>query len=223
MFSIFKRKSSVISPRTLTTVAMLSAVSYILAFLEFPVPLSPSFAKMDLSDLPALVGTFICGPAAGLLIEFVKNALRLLSTSTGGVGELANFVIGGSYVFAAGFLLYRKCHSRWAAWISCLAASVLMGIVAAIMNYFVLLPMFEQFLPLDQLIVSFSAWIPWIKTKFDVVLYNALPFNFIKGLVVSAVTIAVYQKIAPALKGINMKGIGGSSHEDKGLSPISRR
>lgn len=222
MFSIFKRKSSVISPRTLTTVAMLSAVSYILAFLEFPVPLSPSFAKMDLSDLPTLVGTFVCGPAAGLLIEFVKNALRLLSTSTGGVGELANFVIGGSYVFAAGFL-YRKCPSRWAACISCLAASVLMGIVAAIMNYFVLLPMFEQFLPLDQLIASFSTWIPWIKTKFDVVLYNALPFNFMKGLVVSTVTIAVYQKIAPALKGINTKGTGGISHEDKGLSPISRR
>jgi len=86
--------------------AMLAAVSYILAFAEFPVPLSPAFARMDLSDFPALLGAFIFGPASGIMIEFVKNGLQLLSTSTGGVGELANFLIGASYVSTAGFV-YR--------------------------------------------------------------------------------------------------------------------
>ena len=97
-----------ISVRTITMTALLSAIAYILAFAEFPVPLSPAFARMDFSDFPALIGAFAFGPVAGLLIELVKNALQLFSTSTGGVGELANFLMGASFVFTAG-LIYG-CH-----------------------------------------------------------------------------------------------------------------
>ena len=71
-----------ISVRTINMTALLSAIAYILAFAEFPVPLSPAFARMDLSDFPALIGAFAFGPVAGLLIELVKNALQLFSTST---------------------------------------------------------------------------------------------------------------------------------------------
>ena len=74
-----------LSIRTITMTALLSAVAYVLAFIEFPVPLSPAFARMDISDFPALIGAFAFGPVVGVLIELVKNALQLLSTSTGGV------------------------------------------------------------------------------------------------------------------------------------------
>ena len=97
MNTIFTAKSanaSAFSVRTISMTAMLAAVAYLLAFLEFPVPLSPSFARMDLSDLPALIGAFAFGPLSGLLIELVKNALQLLTTSTGGIGEIANFLMG---------------------------------------------------------------------------------------------------------------------------------
>ena len=87
--------------RTLTGVAVLSAIAFILACFEFPVPLSPAFARMDLSDLPALIGAFAYGPLAGVLIELVKNALQLTSTATAGVGELANFIMGGTFVLVA--------------------------------------------------------------------------------------------------------------------------
>lgn len=96
------RKPASLSARTISMTAMLTAVSYLLAFVEFPVPLSPSFARMDLSDLPALIGAFAFGPLTGLLIELVKNALQLFTSSTGGVGEIANFLMGASYVVAAG-------------------------------------------------------------------------------------------------------------------------
>lgn len=108
--------------------ALLSAIAYILAFVEFPVPLSPAFARMDLSDFPALIGAFAFGPVAGLLIELVKNALQLFSTSTGGVGELANFQMGASFVFTAGLIyviLYigecvlrfmARLHITWKEW-----------------------------------------------------------------------------------------------------------
>ena len=89
-----RRKSSIQNVRMLTMTAVLSAIAFVLAFFEFPVPLSPTFARMDLSDLPALIGAFAYGPVSGILIEFVKNALQLLTSSTGGIGELANFIMG---------------------------------------------------------------------------------------------------------------------------------
>ena len=76
-----------------------------------------------------------------------------------------------------------------------------MGIVAALANYFILLPLFEQFMPVDQLIASFGEFIPFIKSKLDVVLYNAFPFNLLKGLVITAFTMLVYKRIRPLLKG----------------------
>lgn len=76
-----------------------------------------------------------------------------------------------------------------------------MGIMAAVMNYFVLLPLFEQFMPVEQLIASFSKFIPFIRTKLDVVLYNAFPFNLLKGLVIGAFTMLIYKRLTPVLKG----------------------
>ena len=187
--------------RTITMTAMLSAISYVLAFLEFPVPLSPAFARMDLSDFPALIGAFAYGPVVGIMIELVKNGLQLLGTSTGGVGELANFLIGGAFVFTAG-MIYKKRKTKRMAWLSCISGSIVMGVVAAIINYFILLPMFEMFMPLDQVIASFGSFIPFIKTKLDIVLFNAFPFNLLKGLVISVFTMMIYKRLTPVLKGV---------------------
>ena len=195
-----QKKSSIQNVRMLTMTAVLSAIAFVLAFFEFPVPLSPSFARMDLSDLPALIGAFAYGPAAGILIELVKNALQLLTSSTGGVGELANFIMGSSFVAAAG-LIYKFHKTKKTAMLACLIASVVMGIVAAIVNYFILLPVFEAFMPLDQLIASFGEFIPFIKTKLDVVLFNAFPFNLLKGIGISIVTMLLYKRLTPILKG----------------------
>lgn len=186
--------------RTITGVAVLSAIAFILAYFEFPVPLSPSFARMDISDLPALIGAFAYGPLAGVLIELVKNALQLTSTATAGVGELANFIMGGVFVLVAG-AVYRRRKTKKAALIACLIASLAMGIAAAVVNYFILLPAFEAFMPLNELIASFGEFMPFIRTKLDVVLFNALPFNLLKGLVISAVTMLIYKKLSPILKG----------------------
>ena len=194
------RKTAVLSVRTISMTAMLSAVAYLLAFVEFPVPLSPSFARMDLSDFPALIGAFAFGPLSGLLIELVKNALQLLTTSTGGIGEIANFLMGASYVVAAG-VLYKHRKTKKTALLACVAASFVMGIAAALANYFILLPLFETFMPLDQLIASFGAFLPFIHTKLDIVLFNALPFNILKGLVIGGFTMLTYKRLTPILKG----------------------
>ena len=195
-----QKKSTSQNVRMLTMTAVLSAISFGLAFFEFPVPLSPSFARMDLSDLPALIGAFAYGPVSGVLIELVKNALQLFTSSTGGIGELANFIMGSSFVVTAG-LIYKLHKTKRTAVIACLAASVVMGITAAIVNYFILFPVFEAFMPLDQLIASFGEFIPFIKTKLDVVLFNAFPFNLLKGIGISIVTMLLYKRLTPVLKG----------------------
>ncbi|MCR4868886.1 MAG: ECF transporter S component [Lachnospiraceae bacterium] len=187
--------------RMITMTAMLSAIAYLMAFFEFPVPLSPAFARMDLSDFPALIGAFAFGPVAGIFIELVKNGLQFLGTSTSGVGEMANFLIGATYVVTAG-LIYKMKKTKKMAWISCIAASIAMAIVAALANYFILFPMFEMFMPLDQIITAFGEFMPFIHTKLDVVIFNAFPFNLLKGLVISIFTMFVYKKISPVLKRI---------------------
>ena len=194
------RKTAVLSVRTISMTAMLSAVAYLLAFVEFPVPLSPSFARMDLSDLPALIGAFAFGPISVLLIELVKNALQLMTTSTGGIGEIANFLMGASYVVAAG-VIYKHRKTKKTALLACVAASFVMGAAAALANYFILLPLFETFMPLDQLIASFGAFLPFIHTKLDIVLFNALPFNILKGLIIGGFTMLTYKRLTPILKG----------------------
>lgn len=191
---------SISNTRKITATALLAAVAYLLAFLEFPVPLTPAFARMDISDLPALIGAFAFGPVTGVMVELVKNLLGLMTSSTGGVGELANFLMGASYAFTAG-KIYKHRKTKRMALIGGIAGSIAMAIMAAITNYFILLPMFEQFMPLEEIIAAFGEFIPFIHTKLDVVLYNAFPFNVLKGLVITAVTMLIYKKLSPILKG----------------------
>ena len=193
-------KPSLSNVRTMTMIAVLSAISFVLAFIEFPVPLSPSFARMDLSDLPALIGAFAYGPLSGLCIELIKNVLQLFTTSTGGIGELANFIMGASFVVSAGSI-YQFHKTKKMALVACLIGSVIMGITAAVANYYILLPLFESFMPLDQLIASFKEFIPFIHSKLDIVIYNAFPFNLLKGIVISIVTFILYKRLTPVLKG----------------------
>ncbi|MCD7892936.1 MAG: ECF transporter S component [Erysipelotrichaceae bacterium] len=189
-----------LTTRKITMIATFTAISFVLAFIELPVPFSPSFAKFDLSDLPALIIAFAYGPMEALMIEFIKNLLQLTTSSTGGIGEFANFVMGESFVFVAG-TIYKYKKTKTTAWISIVVGSIVMSIMAAIMNYFVLLPLFETFMPLDQLIQSFSAFIPFINSKLDIVLYNAIPFNLVKGLMIGIVTMLVYKRLSSILKG----------------------
>ena len=92
----------------LTIIAMLAAVAVVLQYLEFGVPLVPAFLKMDLSDIPELIGAFVIGPFGGVLICLVKNLVHLLVSSSGFVGELSNFMLGAVFSLVAGFIYRRR-------------------------------------------------------------------------------------------------------------------
>ena len=121
--------------RKITVIGMLSAIAFILMYFDFSVPFMPSFIKMDISELPALIGSFALGPVSGVVICLIKNLLHLFKTTTGGVGELSNFILGAMFVFPAG-LLYQKLNTKKGAFIGSLIGAVVMA-VASIVTQFI--------------------------------------------------------------------------------------
>ena len=119
--------------RALVVTAIMGAVGFILMFLEFGVPIMPSFIKFDFSELPALIASFAYGPLYGVAVCFLKNALHLLVTSTAGVGDLATFLLGIFFVLPAG-LIYRAHKNRKSALVGSIVGAVAMGIACVLIN-----------------------------------------------------------------------------------------
>ena len=187
--------------RYLTVTAMLSAVAYVLMFIDFPIPfLIPSFVQMDVSELPALIGTFAFGPVCGVLICLIKNLLHLFITSTGGVGELCNFLLGAVFVLTAG-LVYKHKKSKKNALIGALIGAVVMGIFSIPLNYFLTYPIYYNFLPQEAILEAYRAIIPSMKNILQCLICFNMPFTIAKGLLSTAVTMLIYKHLSPILKG----------------------
>lgn len=192
---MLKRK---LSAKILAIIAMFAAVGYLLRFLEVPAPFSPSWLKIDLSVVPALLGSFIYGPVAGLIIDGVKEVLHILTSNSGGVGELANFMIEAALIVPAG-LFYRKGKFKYHTAVGCAIGCVLMGGMGALMNYFVLFPLYSRFMPLPAIIAAYQTLFPFVATAWQAVLIHALPFNIIKGALISGVALLLLKPLAPIL------------------------
>ncbi|MBR6315482.1 MAG: ECF transporter S component [Lachnospiraceae bacterium] len=186
--------------RNLAMVGMLSAVSFILMFLETPIPLMPSFIKLDVSELPALIGAFAMGPIEGVAICLIKNLIHLLKTSTGGVGELANFLLGAVFVFTAG-LIYKKMKNRKGAIIASLAGAVAMGVFSVPINYFITYPFYTNFMPMEAIIGAYQAIYSGVSTLIGCLLVFNMPFTICKGLLDVLITFLVYKRLSPIIKG----------------------
>ena len=190
------------SVRTLTKIAVLSAVAFVLMYFDFPLPFIPSFYKLDFSETAVMAGGFAMGPGAAVAIEALKILLKILfkGSDTAYVGELANFLIGCAFVLPASFM-YRKENTRQRALMGLVAGTLCMTAVGVIINYAVLLPAYSFFyqLPMEVLIGMGTALIPFITDKLTFVLLATTPFNIIKGVLVSIVTILLYKRISPLL------------------------
>ena len=186
--------------RYLTKIGMLSAIAVILMFFEVPVPMMPSFLKLDASELPAIVGAFVLGPMAGVAIELIKNVLHTSNTHTMGIGEMANFLVGVSFVVPAGYL-YKKYSSHIGAVVALSVGTFTMMVSAAVLNYFVLIPLYQFVLhfPLEQMIALGTVANPHIVDLASFITMAIAPFNIIKGLIISIFTMLIYKTIFPIL------------------------
>lgn len=208
-------KEKIFTTRKVAMIGMFSAIASVLMLLEMPMPFAPDFYKLDLSELPALIGTFAFGPAAGIMIEFCKILLKLLfkSTSTAFVGELANFAVGCSFILPASIIyLFKK--TKKTALVGSMAGTLCMTVFGTAFNAIYLLPKFAQLYgaPLDSLIEMGTKINPHITDITSFVIMSVAPLNLIKGTVVSVITLLVYKKLSPILKAEGYRKRGKNSN-----------
>lgn len=188
--------------KTITKVAVLSAISVIVMLFEIPLPFAPGFYKVDLSEVVVMIGALAMGVVPGIFIELIKVLLNLLinGTITAGVGELANFVIGCSYIVPAA-LIYRHRKTLKTAIVGMSVGTVSITIVGALMNLFVLLPAYSALagMPLDTLVGMGTAVNPAITNVATLVLFATVPFNLLKGVVSSVLVLLLYKRLSPIL------------------------
>lgn len=188
--------------RKLVQIGMLGAVATVLMIFSFPLPIAPPFYKLDLSELPVLIGAFAMGPLAGVAIEFIKIMLNLVinGTQTMFVGELANFVVGCALVVPAG-LIYRMKKDRKHAIIGMGIGVLCMTVLGVFVNAYVMLPLYAKaFMPMDTIIAAGAKIYPAVSNIFTFCLLIVAPFNFLKGVVVSLITAIIYKHISRLLK-----------------------
>ena len=148
-----------VGARELAVTAMLSAVAFVLMFLDFPIPfLIPNFVKMDFSELPPC-WPLSAWPVYGVMVCLVKNIIHLAITTTAGAGELCNFMLGACFVFPAG-LIYHKVKSRKGALVGALVGAVIMGLLSIPLNYYITYPIYTNFMPIEAIMTCISRSVP---------------------------------------------------------------
>jgi len=187
----------------LVIMAMLSAVAAALQYLEFSVPLVPSFLKLDFSDIPELIGAFAVGPVAGVLICLVKNLLHCAVSMSFGVGELSNFILGAVFAFTAG-LIYKYKKTKTGALIACISGAVAMTLVSVVTNYFIVYPVYASlFGGMENILNLYKAILPSADSLIKALVIFNVPFTLVKGILCSVVTMLIYKPLSKTFVKMN--------------------
>ena len=191
---------SKVNIRLLVGTGMLSGLAFVLQYLEFPIPIMPFFIRFDFSDLPALIGAFAYGPLAGVIVEFIKNLLHCTVTQSFTVGELSNFILGAVFTGTAG-LIYKKNKTKKGAIIGAIVGSVIMGIISFPSNLLIVYPAYEKFTPINEIMDAYSKLLPSVGKLWQALLIFNVPFTIVKGLISTLITVLIYKRLSPVLKG----------------------
>ena len=169
--------------------AMLSAIAVILMYFDFPIPV--------------LIGSFMLGPCAGVIIEAVKVILHfcMKGTTTAFVGDFANFILGCMYVVPASIIYHTK-KTRKMAIISLVAGGAILVVAGMLLNAWYLLPKYSELygMPMDVLIAMGTKVNASIKDVFSFVALAVAPFNIIKALIDGTLTVILYKYLSHQLK-----------------------
>ena len=183
-------------------IAMAAAVGGVLMCLELPLFFAPSFYKLDFSELPVLIASFYLGPVAGVITELLKVVIKLLlkGTTTAFVGDFANFVVGCTFILPAS-IVYHIHKSKKTALAGMALGTAIMTVFGSLFNAVYLLPTFSALygMPMEAIIGMAQAVNPAISSVSTLVLMAVVPFNLLKGIVVSAITFVLYKRLEHAL------------------------
>ncbi|MGI6664994.1 MAG: ECF transporter S component [Christensenellaceae bacterium] len=201
------KKQRTISPLLyLIVVALLGALSTLVMLLKVPLPFAPGFYKLDVSEAIVLTGSFALGPVAGMLIELIKVLMNLLmdGTTTAGIGELSNFIMGCSLVVPAA-LIYKQKKTWKSALLGCVVGWVSLIVVSALLNYFLLFPAYINLMGLsaDKIVGMSNAVNSAIDSLTKVIFYATVPFNALKGALASLIAMLLYPRLAHIIMRFN--------------------
>lgn len=191
--------------KRIAVIGVFSALAAVLMYIEFPLPfIAPGFYELDFSEIPIMIVGFVFGPVAGVTSELVKILIKLIikPTSTAFVGELANFIIGCSFVVPAS-IIYRLKKTKKSAIIGLAVGTASMALIGMFVNAFVLVPAFAKLfggMPVSEIVAMGTAVNPAITDIFSFVALAVAPFNILKGIIVSIPTIIIYKFISKTVK-----------------------
>lgn len=203
------REKGLLTTKNVVLMGMFAALAAVLMLFEVPLPfVAPSFYGLDFAEVPVLVGSFALGPVAGVIMELVKILIKLVlkPTSTGFVGEFANFVIGCALVLPAASI-YHFNRTKKGAMIGMVTGTVVMALTGIVVNAVVMLPFYSNFMPLETIIAAGAAINPAVSNVWTFAVICVGPFNIIKGVVVSLITSLVYKRVSMFIH--NTENIGG--------------
>lgn len=173
----------------------MSALGYVLMLIEIPIPaLIPEFVKFDLSETASLIAAYITGPVGGATVCLIKNLLKLTASNTGGVGELCNFMLGVCLAVPAG-LIYRRDRSLRGALIGGAVGAVIMAALSVPINYFVAYPVYEKFLPIEEIVGMYRAILPSVNGLLECLMIFNAPFTLIKAALSAGLAAAVARRV----------------------------
>ncbi len=182
--------------------AVLAALGAILMLIEVRMPVFPGILKLELGDLPALLGSLAMGPLAGVIIELLKNIMNLLLdfTFTFGVGELSNFIVGSAFVASAS-IVYQRSRDKRGLLLGLLTGIFCMTLTACFSNYYIVIPAYMKAggFSLEKIVELFAMANSRITDLRTIIIYAIIPFNLLKSTVVSIVALLIYNKVLPVL------------------------
>ena len=190
--------------RRLVWISLLGAISSILMLFEIVVPFVPTFIKLDISDVPVLLGGFLLGPVSGIYIALIKVLLHfvLKGSSTLGIGELVNFIGSVMFMLPAVLYYYRNRTNRRAIQ-SLLLGTCIVTITLLLLNYFVMFPLYASVMhfPLEAIVAATNAVNSFVTDTFTLMVFALLPFNLLKYVLASVLTYILYERVKPIIRG----------------------
>lgn len=188
--------------RFITITAILGALATVLQMFEFPIPvLIPSFVKMDFSDLPAILATFLVSPISGVFVCIIKNVIHIATSNSAGVGELANFLTSACCVLPAGIIYMLKPTKKMAV-VSMAVGALVSAFMSIFINYFITYPFYMNAMgfPLEAILGMYKELNGEVVTLWDCLIWFNAPFTFMKFAVCSIVVFFIYKPLSKALK-----------------------
>ena len=177
------QKRTYFNAKTIATVAMFSALAFGVGLLEFPIfPMTPYF-KLDFSFAVLLIASFCLGPIAGEIASALSIALHLFVSSSGGAGELSNFILAQFFVVLPS-IAYKYRRKFLTVAIVMPIATVITSLFALINNRFLIFPIYMG---------------RGAAGEFRKVWGFALAFNLIKCVANTAITLLLYKRLSVLL------------------------